>query len=168
MRPKQITLPGILPVRCAADGRGFPRLVAASDESGDVRAHRRRLRIMIVEDDYLIASEIEGALDEAGLDVAGVASSGDEAMAMADSERVDLAVMDVRLGSGRDGIDAALELFAAHGIRCVFATAHANPEVRRRAQPASPLGWVAKPYTMRALVVAVMRAVAELGPGRSK
>ena len=70
--------------------------------------------------------------------------------------------MDVRLGGERDGIDAALELFGSHGIRCVFATAHYDPRTRARADPAAPLAWVPKPYTMAALIVAIRRALREL------
>ena len=123
---------------------------------------------MIVEDDYLVASEIEDALLEAGLSVVGIADSAEEALAIAGLEKPDLAVMDIRLAAGRDGIDAAIQLFAVYGIRCVFATAHADAEVRRRAQPARPLGWVAKPYTMRSLIDEVTRALAQLGPEQGK
>lgn len=117
---------------------------------------------MIVEDDYLIASEIEHALLEAGFEIAGVAASAAEAVEMAAARRPTLAVMDVRLTGPRDGIDIALELFGTHGIRCIFATAHLNPQARERARPAQPLAWVPKPYAMHALVAAVRRAVQDL------
>jgi len=71
-------------------------------------------------------------------------------------------VMDVRLAGERDGIDTALALSAEHGIRCVFATAHHDEHARRRAEPAAPLGWLAKPYTMASLVTIVRRALDEL------
>jgi DNA-binding NarL/FixJ family response regulator len=63
---------------------------------------------LIVEDDYLVALELEHRLIEAGFDVVGVAGSADEAVTSAASNRPDVAIMDIRLGNGRDGIDAAL------------------------------------------------------------
>jgi two-component system, response regulator PdtaR len=147
--------------------RFWPVVVFTRDDASAVDKDAPELpRIMIVEDDYLIASEIEVALAEAGFDVAGVASSADEAIELAASKRPALAVMDVRLSGPRDGIYAALELFERHGIRCIFATAHHNSEARMRAQPANPLGWIAKPYPMSSLVTIVRRVVRDLEPDR--
>jgi DNA-binding NarL/FixJ family response regulator len=119
-------------------------------------------RILIVEDDYLVAMQMEAALTEAGFEIPGIASSAEEALELAAVRRPAMVVMDVRLGGRRDGIDAALELFGRHGIRCIFATAHYDAKVRARAQPAAPLAWVPKPYAMPALVGAVQRALREL------
>ncbi len=71
--------------------------------------------------------------------------------------------MDIRLASERDGVDCALELFKSRGLRCIFATAHADEAIRRRAAPASPLGWLPKPYTTESLARLVREAVQELG-----
>jgi len=63
--------------------------------------------------------------------------------------------MDIRLIGDRGGIDTAVELFHARGIRCIFATRH-------RAAAADPLGWLQKPYTMSSLVVMVHQAADSL------
>jgi len=123
-------------------------------------------RILIVEDDFLVASAMEDALRDAGLQVAGIAASADEALALAAAEKPALAVMDVRLRGGRDGIDAALELFARHGVRVVFATAHQTPDARARAAPANPLAWVPKPYASATLVDIVRRAVRDVSSAK--
>ncbi len=81
---------------------------------------------------------------------------------MAASIRPALVLMDIRLAGRMDGVDAALALFRAYGIRCIFATAHNDPEVRRRAAPAEPLGWLPKPYAMPALLAAVRQGFADL------
>lgn len=109
---------------------------------------------------------MEAALRGAGLAVAGVATSAEEALDLAAAKRPALAVMDIRLSGNQDGIDAALELFRTHGIRCVFATAHQDENARRRASPAVPLGWLPKPYTMASLVAIVRRAFRELSDER--
>jgi two-component system, response regulator PdtaR len=69
----------------------------------------------------------------------------------------------VRLAGERDGIHAAVEIFRKLGIRCIFATAHYDRHSIERAQPAMPLGWLQKPYSMVSLVNAVCRALKELG-----
>ena len=163
MRPKKSIAPGPLPSHRLSEPRFRPRVVFARDEAtGGREAPAEPARVLIVEDDFLIASEIEAALAEAGYHVVGVAPSADEAAGMAAAERPDLAVMDIRLSGKRDGIDAALELFAKHGLRCIFATAHHNAEVRNRAAPAQPLAWIAKPYSMPSLVEAVRTALRDL------
>ena len=138
------------------------RAFACDSDLGVSKRPEAADRILIAEDDFLVASEMEAALAQAGFEVVGVASSADQALDLAAAERPALVVMDVRLNGTRDGIDAALELFATHGIRCVFATAHQTAETRTRAQPANPLRWLAKPYTMLSLVDTVRRALQEL------
>jgi DNA-binding NarL/FixJ family response regulator len=146
-----------------------PRLVFARDDAaaGADKRPEKSERVLVVEDDFLVAMQMESALTEAGFEVAGLAASGEEAIELALTERPRLAVMDVRLAGDRDGIDTALQLFAEQGIRCIFATAHHDEHARRRAAPAVPLGWLHKPYTMTSLVDLVRSALAELdGTGR--
>jgi DNA-binding response OmpR family regulator len=113
---------------------------------------------LIVEDDLLIATQMEFALTEAGFDVVAVLTTGEEALQMAGTDRPDLAIMDIRLAGDRNGVDTAIELFQSHGIRCIFASAYSDDEARRRAETASPLGWLQKPYTMQALTGMVLSA----------
>jgi two-component system, response regulator PdtaR len=75
-------------------------------------------RILIVEDDYLAATEIETVLREAGFEVVGVAGSADESLRLVRSESPALVIMDVRLARRGDGVDAALTIFRETGIRC--------------------------------------------------
>jgi two-component system, response regulator PdtaR len=119
-------------------------------------------RILIVEDDMLVASEIEATLRDAGFEIAGIASTSEEAMQLTQAELPTLAVMDIRIAGDRDGIDTALELFRSRGIRCIFASAHSDYDSRLRAEPAAPLGWLQKPYTMASLTAMVRAAVREL------
>ena len=110
------------------------------------------LRILIVEDEFLIALELESSLLDAGYRVVGIAVTAKEAVAMARSEQPDLVIMDIRLADRSDGVDAAVELFDTFGIRSIFASAHADAETRKRAAPAKPVGWVQKPYSAEALI----------------
>jgi two-component system, response regulator PdtaR len=136
--------------------------LAPHDASGAAPHAGHAARVVVVEDDYLVALQMEGALTEAGFDVVGIASSCEEALALAEARTPTLALMDIRLSGKRDGIETALELFNEHGIRCIFASAHSNAEARQRAAPANPLAWLPKPYTMVSLVEVVRQAIAVL------
>jgi DNA-binding NarL/FixJ family response regulator len=146
---------------------GRPQLVFARDDAaGSNERPDQAERILVVEDDFLVAMQMESALVEAGFAVAGVAATGEDAIELAISERPHLVVMDIRLAGDRDGIDTALQLFAEQGLRCIFATAHHDEQSRRRAAPAVPLGWLHKPYTMVSRVGMVRSALAELDKAR--
>src|SRR5262245_36268948 len=152
--------PGYEPV---AAPRHWPQLVFAREDSAGSDARiEPPARILVVEDDFLVAAQIEIALSDAGFDVAGVAASADEAVELAQAQRPALVVMDVRLAGERDGIHAAAEIFRKLGIRCIFATAHQDRHLLERAKPVMPLGWLQKPYSMVSLVNAVRRALKEL------
>jgi two-component system, response regulator PdtaR len=136
---------------------------AAPDERLGSEAQRRVAdRILIIEDDLLIASEMEAALSDAGFEVVGMVTTGEEALDLAARERPDLAVVDIRLAGTRDGVDTAIALFRSHGIRCIFASAYSDDEARRRAAPSAPLGWLQKPYSMVSLTTMVRAALTEL------
>jgi DNA-binding NarL/FixJ family response regulator len=118
--------------------------------------------ILLVEDDFLVGMEMEAGLQEAGYAVAGVAATAEEAVALAAERGPALVVMDIRLASERDGVDAALEIYETLGIRSLFASAHCDAEVKARAAAARPLGWVAKPYRVETLLKAIEGALREV------
>jgi DNA-binding NarL/FixJ family response regulator len=143
----------------------YPRPVlrfAREDSRSAGSATDARAPILVVEDDFLVAMQVEATLVDAGFALAGTAASGEEAIGIVAAARPALVLMDIRLAGKMDGVDAALALFRAHGIRCIFATAHHDPEIRKRAGPAEPLGWLPKPYTMPAMLAAVRQGLADL------
>jgi two-component system, response regulator PdtaR len=131
---------------------------AGGENPAPANAHR----ILLVEDDFLVGMEVETGLEEAGYEVAGIAATAEEAVDLARAHRPALVIMDIRLAGDRDGVDAALEIFATLGIRSLFASAHGDSRIRARAEPAQPLGWVAKPYRVETLLKAVKEALARL------
>jgi two-component system, response regulator PdtaR len=158
------TIPGS---SCSAVPPYRPELVFACDDSaGSAKQADPPARILIVEDDFVVADKIDRALSNAGFEVAGVAASAEEALELAESQKPALAVMDVRLAGEGDGIHTARELFRKFGIRCIFATAQYDQHSLERAQPAMPLGWLQKPYSIVSLVNAVRRALRELDGNR--
>lgn len=111
-----------------------------------------RGRILIVEDDFLIARLLEDYLIESGFNVVGVAPSADKALALAEAERPEIAIVDIRLVGPRDGVEVAQQFYQAFGLRSIFATAHTDPATRARAATARPLGWLQKPYAFDAVI----------------
>jgi DNA-binding NarL/FixJ family response regulator len=119
-------------------------------------------RVLVVEDDFLIAIQTEAALTAAGFQVVGPAATAEEAIELARDAQPMLAVMDIRLASNRDGIDAARQLYQDLAIRCIFATAHDDAHTRGRAEPYAPLGWLPKPYSAASLITLVAEALVRL------
>jgi CheY-like chemotaxis protein len=115
---------------------------APSDQSGHPKP-----TIMIVEDDLLVAYDLEYELSAAGYDVLGIATTSTEAIRLARDKHPDIAIVDIRLAEGTDGIEAAIQLYQELKIHSIFATAHLDATTQKRAEPSFPLGWVAKPYS---------------------
>src|SRR5215470_20275188 len=89
----------------SAAPRHWPQLMFAREDSvGSDERTEPPTRILVAEDDFLVAAEIEEALSDAGFDVAGVATTAEEAVALALALQPALIVMDVRLAGERDGI----------------------------------------------------------------
>src|SRR5215218_5384576 len=91
-------------------------------------------RILVVEDETLIAEEIEDSLRELGYEVLGRASSADEAIGAVAQRRPDIVLMDIRLRGLRDGIQTAEELRDRFRVPVVFLSAHADEVTLRRAK----------------------------------
>jgi DNA-binding NtrC family response regulator len=153
---RRSVLPQTNPVRRAIQPAWKPRLLFTRD---DASGTGKPAKVLVVEDDYLVAIQIEQALSDAGFEVAGVHASAEEAIDAAAAQRVALVVMDIRLAGRRDGVEAAIELFGRHGIRSIFATAHMDAETRNRAAAAQPLDWLQKPYSMASLIDSVRKSL---------
>jgi DNA-binding NarL/FixJ family response regulator len=160
MPPDIIVVPSRGPPSSPLAGSGYT--ASAAEGAGSGTQLGKGERILIVEDDLLVASQMEAALSDAGFDVVGTAATREEALHQAQAQSPAVVVMDIHLPGDGDGIDAALELFRLHGIRCIFASAYSDNEARQRAEPAAPLGWLQKPYTMASLTEMVRAAVSEV------
>ena len=103
-------------------------------------------RLVIVEDESVLALDIERHLTRAGFDVRGVAADSEEAVRLVERERPDLVLMDIRLQGARDGIDTAAELKERFDVSVVYLTAHSDPKTMERAQRTEPMGYLLKPF----------------------
>lgn len=125
------------------DGDSDPPQRDTGRESSPEHPYGRR--VLITEDNWLIANDWEAGLSEAGYVVTGIAVSAEEALAMCVQAPPDFAIVDIRLLGPRDGIDLAIELRTRCNTGSIFVSAHDDPETRQRAAPAQPLGWISKP-----------------------
>lgn len=116
-------------------------------------------RVLIVEDEALIATDLEIVLEDAGIVVVGWATNGAEAKALAGEHCPDLALVDIQLKRGEDGLELAKELYACHGVRIVFLTAQSDPATVARAQTVTHHAYLTKPYSPSNLVAVVRQVV---------
>jgi PAS domain S-box-containing protein len=103
-------------------------------------------RLLIVDDEAIIATDLEDRLSSNGYDVAGIATSGEKAVRQAGKLRPDLVIMDIVMPGPMDGIAAAAAIRDSYGIPVVFLTAHADEEFMDRAKAVGPLGYILKPF----------------------
>lgn len=108
-------------------------------------------RILIVEDERIIALDLKRRLERFGYQVVGMAAEANDAIELASSELPDLVLMDIMLSSGSDGITAATEIRRRHRIPVIFLTAYADETTIQRAKIAEPVGYVLKPFKEREL-----------------
>jgi PAS domain S-box-containing protein len=110
-------------------------------------------RILIVEDEAIVAKDIELRLKEMGYEVTGMASTGDKALAILATSPTDLVLMDINLKGKMDGIDTAILVRKTHDIPVVFLTAYADGPTFERAKLTDPFGYILKPFEERALQI---------------
>lgn len=120
------------------------------------------LKVMIVEDDALVALGVRLTLSELGHNVVGIAASELEALAVAQAEKPQLALMDIRLRGANDGVQVAQRLWQEMRVRCIFLSAYADDHTMERVAQTRPLGFVQKPYSAQQLKTALEQARARL------
>lgn len=118
-----------------------------------------RTRILIVEDEGVIALEVAQDLRACGYEVVGTAAEGEPAIALAARERPDLVLMDISLKGPIDGVEAACRMREARDLPVVFLTAYGDPSTLERAQRAAPYGYLVKPYRFEELRATVETAL---------
>jgi PAS domain S-box-containing protein len=112
-------------------------------------------KILIVEDEMLVAHSIRLTLERLGYTVAGLAATGEKAVQMALQSPPDLILMDIRLQGPMDGIEAAEQIRARLDVPVVYATANTDDTTLKRAKLEGPLSYICKPFEERDLRVAV-------------
>ena len=105
-----------------------------------------KLRVLVAEDEPLVADLLVHVLQEADAEVVGVGESAEQVLLLAGETRPDIAVLDVRLGAGLDGIGVAQMLRDVYSISVIFVTGSGDRDTRRRMEALLPLAILQKPF----------------------
>jgi PAS domain S-box-containing protein len=108
-------------------------------------------KILIVEDEVIVAWDIKETLEKLGHTVVDLAISGAEAIQSATNDRPDLVLMDIRLDGEMDGIATGDEIYRRLKIPVVYLTAHADEFTLERATKTNPFGYIIKPFHSQSL-----------------
>src|SRR5262245_39364556 len=103
------------------------------------------MRVLIVEDDAIIAMHLAMLVADFGHEVCATARTATEAIAQAIELSPDVVLMDIRLAGGSSGIDAARELHASRALRCIFVSANLDEPTRMALLPCEPIEFIGKP-----------------------
>jgi CheY-like chemotaxis protein len=106
----------------------------------------RKMRVLIVEDEILIAEELSERLSRLGFSVIAAVDSAEEGVTIATTERPDLVLMDIRLTGEKDGVQAAAEIRQQVDVPIVYITAYSDRLTVDRAKRTEHDGFILKPF----------------------
>ena len=118
-----------------------------------------RPRVLIVEDEGVVAMNLEGRLVDAGYDVVGSVATGEEAVATAAATRPDVVVMDIHLASAMRGTEAGRVLWDRFRIPIVYLTAYCDEQTVLEASATMPASYLVKPVTAPQIHAALRMAL---------
>jgi len=116
-------------------------------------------KILIVEDERIVAEDIRTKLEYVGYALAGIASSGEESIKKAEKCQPDLVLMDIVLEGKMDGIEAAAQIFSQLNIPVVYLTAYSDERTLKKAKVTEPFGFIIKPFEAQDLFTAIEMAL---------
>ncbi|HEY9845909.1 MAG TPA: response regulator, partial [Candidatus Caenarcaniphilales bacterium] len=108
-------------------------------------------KILVVEDESIVAQDIQASLKSMGYTVPAVVASGEEAIKKAAQTHPDLVLMDIHLQGAMDGVEAARQISTHLNIPVIYLTANADDSTFERAKVTEPFGYILKPFEEREL-----------------
>ena len=117
--------------------------------------HKMNIKVLIVEDEMLVAENLSDFMKECGFHVCGIAISEDECFTAIHAERPDIVIMDINLKGKSDGIEIAQKLNQSNRIPFIFLTANSDPLTISRAVPLAPAAFISKPFNKNDLKVSI-------------
>ncbi len=118
-----------------------------------------KVKIMVVEDESIVAKDIENMLRRVGYDVPAVVASGEKSIEKAAEESPDLVLMDIMLKGDMDGVEAAEQIRSRFHIPVIYVTAYADDSTLQRAKITEPYGYLLKPFQDRELHTTIEMAL---------
>ncbi len=120
---------------------------------------KETVRVLVVEDEYILAINLQETLESLGYVVLDIADSAEGAIAKATELRPNLILMDIRLRGETDGIQAAEQIWHHLQIPIIYVTGHSDKSTVERATLTSPFGYILKPIKEQELYVAIQTAL---------
>jgi PAS domain S-box-containing protein len=117
------------------------------------------VQILVVEDEKIVAKDIQNRLRNFGYAVPAIASSGEEAIKKAAEVQPDLVLMDIMLNKSMDGVETAKQIRERFNIPVVYLTAYADDSTLQRAKITEPFGYILKPFEERELYTTIEMAL---------
>lgn len=119
----------------------------------------KSVRLLIVEDEYILALNLQESLESLGYTIVDIADSAEAAIAIVIEQRPNLVLMDIRLRGEMDGIQAAEQIWKQFQIPIIFVTGHSDKSTVERATLTFPFGYILKPVREKELYVAIQTAL---------
>jgi len=119
----------------------------------------KMVRVMIVEDESLVAKDIRNRLQKLGYAVSAMVSSGHKALQEVEEAQPDIVLMDIVLKGDIDGIEAAAAIRSRFRIPVIYVTAYADVDIMERAKTTEPYGYLLKPLDDRELLMTIEMAL---------
>ena len=124
---------------------------------------QKKVKILIVEDEMIIAANISLQLNELGYEVTGILPRGEEALMHITAEKPDILLLDINLKGTLNGIETALEMQKTHDIPVIYLTANADEAHFTKAKETHPYAFIAKPYKKLDLKRAIELTITQVG-----
>lgn len=118
-----------------------------------------KIKILIVEDESIVAKDIQNSLKKLGYQISAVVNSGDKAIKEIEENRPDLILMDIMLKGKISGIEAAKEIKERFAIPVIFLTAYADDNTLNKAKITEPYGYIIKPFKDKELQTTIELAL---------
>ncbi len=125
-----------------------------------------KVRILVVEDEFIIAQNISRTLEDIGYEISGHAFDYEEALEEIRDHPPDLVLLDIILRGEKDGIDVAAVLHEEHSIPFIFLTSHSDVATVKRAKEVKPYAYIVKPFKKQDLFAAIEIALSNFEAGK--
>ena len=126
------------------------------------------IKILIVEDELIIAEDMASMLEKMGYEVTGNAMDADEAIDLLNISKPDLILLDINLGGKKDGITLAGEINEKYQVPFIFTTSYTDGATIERAKKVSPINYLVKPYKPEQLYTAIEIAMFNIAKQHEK
>ncbi len=129
----------------------------------NIKMQKLKPKILIAENERIIAIDIKNSLHRMGCEVLDIVSSGEEVMRKVKEEKPDLILMDITLDGSLDGIETAEIISSKYDIPVIYLTAYSDRETLQRAKITEPYGYLIKPFDSREIEIAIEMAFIKRG-----